>query len=92
MFFSSPNEVELKGIRLQMTDDYRDAIRILQKCSKFTEDDIKTFKRQIDDFFHLCGEIWCRERGSHQLYPRVGQLSPYTLYMKTHGNLYKYLQ
>jgi len=49
--FSSPDDIEMKGIWHQMMMDYGDAMKFLRKCSDYTKDDITSFQLKIDDFF-----------------------------------------
>jgi hypothetical protein len=51
--WAAPDEREKKEIWLKMIKDYQHAMRILQKRSEYTVDDIVTFQLKIDDLLVL---------------------------------------
>jgi hypothetical protein len=89
---SSPDDAELKGIWMKMLDDYRETMKILQKCSEYTEEDINNFQSKIDYFFTAYVEKSGAGKERVTNYIHMLSSSHITYYMKTHDNLYKYSQ
>ncbi len=90
--FSSPDDIEMKGIWHQMMMDYGDAMKFLRKCSDYTKDDITSFQLKIDDFFKAyVGQSGAGKEGVTNYLHMLGS-SHIKYCMETHGNLYKYSQ
>jgi len=90
--WAAPDEREKKEIWLKMIKDYQHAMRILQKRSEYTVDDIVTFQLKIDDFFSAYIEKSGAGKEGVTNYIHILGSSHIQYYMKTHGNLYKYSQ
>jgi hypothetical protein len=89
--FSTPADEQRKEIWLKLVGDYRKAMKILQKRSEYTEQDINNFPLKIDFFTAYVEQSSAGKEGFSNYIHMLGS-SHISYYMKSHGNLYKYSQ
>ncbi len=90
--FSAPIHDQRKQIWLKLISDYRDAMRILQKRSEYTEEDINEFQLKVTDFFTaFVEESGAGKEGVTNYIHMLGS-GHIAYYMRAHRNLYKFSQ
>jgi hypothetical protein len=90
--FHHPEDAEKKQIWHSLIENYSAAMEILLMRSEYTDEDISTFQRHIDNFFEAYVEKLGAGKEGVTNYIHMLASGHIRYYMITHRNLYKYSQ